>query len=448
MQEYRGYELIGREPIDVIELDSHHDPEKSLSLVYYVKTRGDLIKVAREMARDETTGNWIGEEKPTQLFLNSQADIYKIERFGPSEGVIYVRSPISNLNLDSDLLYEIMMLTIGGPVLEFVYYDQIAFLDFDPPDTVLERFSGPRFGIKGTRELLDIPDDELIIGTIIKPCAGLSPEEVAEKCYQAALGGTRFIKDDEKMLGPAYCPLEKKVKLIVRKLRQVFEQTGRKTIYAPHLVAGPDKIKDTAKRLAEWGASALMFNPLVAGWEVMNSLAADPDIDVPLYAHSGSRSGWSTGPRRVDDVVLAKLVRLAGGDYFQIGVMGQLDVHVASRTPELLVKLHKLLSQPWRYLKDTASVVAGGLNAINLADNIDAFGYNFIGLAGSSILKHPMGIKAGVRAMYQAAEAARQNIPLRDYAQDHRELRVALAETETEDNIRLKDREKLKEKTF
>jgi len=70
------------------------------------------------MARDETTGNWIGKEGSTQLFLNSQADVYKIERFGPSEGVIYVRSPVSNLNLDIDLLYQIMMLMIGGPVLE------------------------------------------------------------------------------------------------------------------------------------------------------------------------------------------------------------------------------------------------------------------------------------------------------------------------------------------
>jgi len=218
------------------------------------------------------------------------------------------------------------------------------------------------------------------------------------------------------------------VKLNSQRLQQATEETGRKTIYAPHLVARPDKMKDTAKRLVEWGASALMFNPLVAGLGLMNSLASDSDINVPLYAHSSSRSGWSTGPRRLDDVVLAKLVRLAGGDYFQIGVMGQLDVHVASRTPELLIKLHKVLSQPWGYLKDTASVVAGGLNAINLVDNIDAFGQDFMGLAGSSILKHPMGIKAGVDAMYQAAEAVRQNIPLRDYAQDHKELRVAIVE--------------------
>ncbi|GAI54222.1 unnamed protein product [marine sediment metagenome] len=76
------------------------------------------------------------------------------------------------------------------------------------------------------------------------------------------------------MLGPSYCPLEEKVKLISQSLQQVAEETGRKTIYAPHLVASPNKIKDTAKRLVEWGASALMFNPLVAGLGTMNSLAS------------------------------------------------------------------------------------------------------------------------------------------------------------------------------
>ena len=51
MQEYRGYELIGKELVDVVDLDSCHDSEKSLSLVYYVKTRGDSIKVAKKTAK-------------------------------------------------------------------------------------------------------------------------------------------------------------------------------------------------------------------------------------------------------------------------------------------------------------------------------------------------------------------------------------------------------------
>jgi len=49
---------MGKEPVDVIELNSRYDPEKSL--VYYLKTRGDLIKVAKEMVRDEITPDKVG----------------------------------------------------------------------------------------------------------------------------------------------------------------------------------------------------------------------------------------------------------------------------------------------------------------------------------------------------------------------------------------------------
>jgi ribulose 1,5-bisphosphate carboxylase large subunit-like protein len=49
-----------------------------------------------------------------------------------------------------------------------------------------------------------------------------------------------------------------------------------------------------------------------------------------------------------------------------------------------------------------------------------------MGLAGSNILKHSMGIGAGVEAMYQATEAWKKKIPVDKYARDHEELKVAL----------------------
>lgn len=426
MEKYRGREILGREPREIINLKSQHNPEESVSLVYYVKTRQDLVKTAKEIARDETTGSWIGQKAVTSLFRKSQADVYKIEKYGPFEGVIYIRSPLSNLNPEEGLLYQLMMLTIGGPVLEFVYYDEVAFLDFELPSKILSFFPGPQFGISGTRKLLGLGPEELIVGTIVKPCAGLSVEEVAEKCYQAALGGVRFIKDDEKMLGPEYCPQEKKIRLVTEALKRAYDETGQNVLYAPHLIASPDKMRDWAKKAIDWGVTALMFNPLIAGIGCLEMLAQDKEINVPLYAHSGGRSGWSTGPRRVDDVVLAKLLRLAGADYFQIGVMGQEEGHIASLIPELLLRLKEVFTNDWEGIKDTLPVAAGGLNARNLVENIKAFGSSFMGLAGSSILKHPWGIKAGVTAMNQAAQAFKEGIPLEKYAQQYPELKTAL----------------------
>jgi 2,3-diketo-5-methylthiopentyl-1-phosphate enolase len=162
-------------------------------------------------------------------------------------------------------------------------------------------------------------------------------------------------------------------------------------------------------------------------------LAEDPDINVPVYVHSGGRSALSTGPRRIDDVVIAKLTRLCGGDYFQIGVMGQRNVHVASLDPGLLLRLDEVFKEPVPGIKDTVPVTAGGLGAANVGKNMEAFGSDLAPLAGSNVLDHPMGPKAGSIAMYQAVEAyTEEGITepgaLKDYAikKGYKELQAIL----------------------
>jgi ribulose 1,5-bisphosphate carboxylase large subunit-like protein len=410
MEKYVPIEIRNRKPIDVVELDSQHDPDDSILFVYYIKTNSDLVETAKKIAEEETTGKWIGGGTPTEVFNNAKADVSKIEKYGDGEGVIYVHSPLVNLDLDSDMFYQISMLSVGGPILEFVYYQMVAFLDFELPKKILERFPGPKFGIKGSREFIGLKDGEPLMGTIIKPCCGLTPEESAEKAYQAALGGAVLMKDDEKMMNPKYCPFEKKVRLVSQALKKAEDQTGKKVIYAPHLTARPDKIKDMAKRAIEYGATGVMFNAILANnLGTVEILASDPEINVPIYIHSGGRSALSTGPRRIDEVVIAKLTRLCGGDYFQIGVMGQLNVHVASLDPGMLVKLNDVFKEPMHKIKDTVPVTAGGLGAYNVGKNIEAFGYDLAPLAGSNVLDHPMGPKSGSIAMEQAVKAYRED---------------------------------------
>ncbi|MFC1718880.1 RuBisCO large subunit C-terminal-like domain-containing protein [Candidatus Poribacteria bacterium] len=434
MEKYVPVETRGREPLEIMELDSQHDPEDSILFIYYIKTQSDLVETAKKIAEEETTGRWIGNETPTQVFYSAQADVCKIEKYGEGEGIIYVRSPLGNLDMESDLFYQIAMLSVGGPILEFVYYENVAYLDFQLPQKVIDKFPGPKFGIQGTREIIGLEAGKPAIGTIIKPCCGLTPEESAEKCYQAALGGAVLIKDDEKMMGPQYCPFEKKVRLVSEALRRAEDETGKKTIYAPHLTARPDKIKDMAMKAIEYGATGVMFNAILANnLGTVEILAEDPDVNVPIYVHSGGRSALSTGPRRIDDVVTAKLTRLCGGDYFQIGVMGQLNVHVASRDPGLLLRLDEVFKEPITGIKDTVPVTAGGLGAANVGKNIQAFGYDLAPLAGSNVLDHPMGPKAGSIAMNQAVEAYTQEgitepDALKEYAnrKEYKELQAIL----------------------
>ncbi|HPC77305.1 MAG TPA: hypothetical protein PK811_03125 [bacterium] len=82
MEEYIPYELKGKELLEVINLGSKFSKEESIELKFYVKTTGNLVKVAQDIARDETTGPWVGQGEPTQLFIRSQADVDRIERYG------------------------------------------------------------------------------------------------------------------------------------------------------------------------------------------------------------------------------------------------------------------------------------------------------------------------------------------------------------------------------
>lgn len=423
---YRAFEIEKRKPRDVVKFRSRHALSESMRLVYYVKGRDDIVKLAKRIARDETTGSWVGTSKPTKTYRDAMADVEKVEIYGKTEGVMTIRSPLVNLDMGADLLYQFMMLAIGGPILEFVYYDRVAFMDFELPEKMLRRFPGPKFGIKGTRKLLGLASNAPVIGTIMKPCAGLTDGEVAKKIYEAAVGGVRFIKDDEKMLSPKYCPFERKIKHVVAALARAADETGCNCLYAPQICAGPATIRDTVLRAIDLGATGIMFNALVTGLPVLAMLAADKDVNVPIYVHSGGRTGLSTGPRRVDDVVIAKLVRLCGGDYYQIGVVDMKECLYTSLFPNLLLRLNDVFTGKLAGKKDTVSVTAGGLSVHNMTAQLDAFGTDFMALAGSGILNHPDGPRAGVDAMTAVVDAWRKKIPLKRYAKTHPVLAKAM----------------------
>jgi len=409
---YVPVELRGKEVLDVKEWPPEHDPAECFQFRYYVKTERDLEEVTHRIALEETTGRWIGQfEEPTDTYRRARAEAVRMEHYGEGEAVIEVLSPVSNVDLTADPFYQLQMLSVGGPILEFVFYDRVAFLDFELPDSFMGLFPGPRFGIRRLREMVGLPEGEPLIGTIVKPCCGLEPVQVAERIARAVRGGAVAIKDDEKMMNPSYCPLEAKVKAVAEALERVADETGRRAVYMPHVPFRSDRLRDAAHRVLDWGATGIMFNATLAhSLGALQVIASDPDVQAPLYAHCGGLAALTTGPRRIDARVIAKLARLCGADFFQIGVFGVDDCHVNSRDPSLLRMLADAFREPWGGLNDTVPVTAGGLGATKVGLNMremhrDDLGYAVGLLAGSNVLDHPDGPEAGARAMWQAAEA-------------------------------------------
>lgn len=391
---------------------------------YHLETKGDMKAAAEKIAIEETTGNWVGADQPTELFQKSRGQVYDLEEIEPGKAIATIAYPTSNLPVDKYLIPSLWLFMTGGPMFEREFVDRVRMLDFDLPDEILDQLPGPKFGIKGCRKFLGLADDELIIATIVKPCAGLTAQEVADKCREAALGGIDFIKDDEKMANPPYCPLEEKVKLVAEGLRAAYQATGRKVIYCPHISTRPDHIREYAHIAVDNGATGLMLNCFATGFLAIQILAEDPDLNIPIYVHSGGRTAWSRFPGYgIDLKVVARMVRILGGDFFRAHmVKGYLIAGTLEESRELV----ELMREPLGHIRDTVPALSGGLNAANLVDNLKAFGLDILPMAGGAVLDHPMGIKAGVLALRQAAASYQQGVSVEEYARDHPELAAAL----------------------
>ncbi len=370
----------------------------------FIETDGDLVETAKETVRHETCGKWDGPGQPTDLFLKSAGYLLDYEQTGPGKGMVAFAYPLFNLDMENSAFSHIWTSMVSG-MSAMPNLKKYRLMDFTLPDEAYSYFPGPKFGIGGTREILGISDSDLIIGTIVKPTCGLTADEVAEICGTAAAAGIKFIKDDERMLNAPYCPLKERVTKVSARLKQVYEQTGNKVLYAAHITTGPDKILDQAKIAVEAGANALMFVFIAAGFESLRIVAESPNVNVPIYAHCCGKEHWSRAEGQgIDPVVIAKLARLMGGDYFRIGALGGYFAkeevgEAASLKPALTCNMGKI--------KAAVPAVSGGLDPDNLPDNIKYFGPNALFLAGTGINKHPQGITGGVKAMYEAAVTVR-----------------------------------------
>ncbi|OQW93890.1 MAG: hypothetical protein BWK79_08770 [Beggiatoa sp. IS2] len=381
---------------------------------YYIESTQPLPQVAATIADIESTGPWLGTGQPTELYLHCRAEVGEIREFAPGCGEIDILFPTANLNWEEAAFPGLWLTMIGGGTHALLAYEKSRLLDFKLPDNVLSYFPGPAVGADGTRQWLQAATDELLIGTIVKPTAGLTPQEVADICYQAAVGGVRFIKDDEKMLNPSYCPLKARVQAVSVALQRAADKTGQRVLYAPHITTTPEYLLDNAHIALENGASALMINFFATGFNGIATLRRHIDPSVPIYAHCGGKEAFGRAPGQgVDPVAIARFVRLLGADYFRVSAVG--GYLVGSQSTEVK-QLAQVMSEPMGSIKPMMTVVSGGLNPQTLGFNLAIFGHQALMLAGTGITTHPLGIGAGTTALKQAAEAFKNDTSLSDYA--------------------------------
>lgn len=336
-------------------------------------------------------------------------------------GFARISWPIENFGTQLPTL----LATIAGNLFELADLSAVRLTGLDLPSDYAATNPGPQFGAAGTKQAIGGHDGPLI-GTIIKPCVGLRPEETADLVKEMAEAGIDFIKDDELQANGPHNPLAERVAAVQRVLNDHEEKTGKRVIYAFNITDEIDQMWRNLDLLAEHGA----FCPMVCVNAVgISGLRAVRDRS-PFMIH-GHRAGWGLYSRSPDIgisfQVWQKLWRLAGADHLHVNGLAskftEEDQIVASSARSVQAPVFADGGPDYAAMPvySSAQTVWQIAPAQKVLGNDD-----FIYCAGGGIQGHPDGPGAGVTALRQAADAAREGIDIKIHARSHRQLQVAL----------------------
>jgi 2,3-diketo-5-methylthiopentyl-1-phosphate enolase len=259
---------------------------------------------------------------------------------------------------------------------------------------------GPKFGITGIREQLSVFGRPLIMA-IFKPALGLSAEDHAAILAEVANAGLDVIKDDEIMGDLATAPTLNRLTACREVLERVQQETGRTVLYAVNVTGRASQLVEKARTLVRAGANALLLNVLTYGFSVLEALAADPSIRVPIFAHPAFAGAMCAAPNYglSYSVVLGTLMAAAGADAVLYPAhYGNLPFEASEET-----KIRDSLRDRGVFPVPSAGIHPGLVPRV-VAD----YGTEVILNAGTGIMDHPDGSAAGVHAFFEALERTRE----------------------------------------
>ncbi|WP_269499895.1 ribulose-bisphosphate carboxylase large subunit family protein [Castellaniella sp. S9] len=406
------------------------------SVTYFAESPKGLQHAAQVIAGEQSTGTFVRLPQETdELRARSGARIESIEVTDrvstpslPSrtrgetyeQGHIRISWPLDNTGPSIPNL----LTTIAGNLFELADLSALRLEDVDLPQVFAKACPGPQFGAAGTRRLVGI--DGPLIGTIIKPSIGLSADGTADLVDQLAQAGIDFIKDDELQANGAYCPLRDRVAAVMPVIERHAQRNGKKVMYAFNITDELDVMLRNAEMVEKAGGTCIMVSLFSVGLTGLRALRER--VALPIHGH---RAGWGLYSRSphigISFAVWQKLWRLAGADHLHVNGLAnkftEADAVVAAAARAVQQPVCAEGGPPHLAMP----VYSSGQTAWQLGPARDILGNDdFIFCAGGGIISHPDGAGGGVRALRQAAAAARDGVPVQEAAKDAPELAAAL----------------------
>ncbi|MFD1507045.1 ribulose 1,5-bisphosphate carboxylase [Georgenia yuyongxinii] len=401
---------------------------------YLIETPASPARAAAAMAGEQSTGTFIAVPGETPEIHRRHAarveDVVELDEHdepalpGSRGGSPFHRAevelswPLENVGTSLPNL----LATVAGNLFELQQLSGIRLEALGLPAELSRAHPGPQFAIDGTRRIADVWERP-IIGTIIKPSVGLTPEETGVLAGALSRAGLDFIKDDELMANSPHSPLEPRLAAVLAALDDAASETGRMPLYAVNVTGEIDEMLANVDRVAEMGGNCVMVSVNAVG--IAGLRAVRQHSALPIHAH---RNGWGALTR---DPMLGysydvwqQLWRLAGADHLHVNGLRN---KFWEPDDSVLASARAVLA-PINGGPPVMPVFSSAQSAEQVADTYQALGStDLMYICGGGILAHPDGVAAGVASIRQAWDAALGGVDLDEHASTHPELATALA---------------------
>lgn len=402
---------------------------------YYIETPYDVEKAAAVLAGEQSSGTFVAVPGETaelkQRFAARVEDIKLLDLVdepsipgGNIPGKKYQKAQVKVSWSIENFGYNLPVLisTLQGNLYEITQFTGLKLMDLELPDSFKNHFKGPQFGIKGSKNSCGVGSERPMIGTIIKPSIGMSPEETANLVQTLIDAGIDFIKDDELMGATANSPFDERVKAIMKVIRNNEQKTGKKVMYAFNISDEIDAMQRKYDLILKEKGSCAMISINSVG------LAGTKKIcDKGQLVIHGHRNGWGMLNRHpmlgIEFPAYQKIQRLAGVDQLHVnGIQNKFWESDDSVVTSIKSCLNPMYSG-YEVLPVVSSGQWGGqaFETYKRTQTTD-----LLYMAGGGILAHPMGPKAGVNALQQAWGSAVEGLTIEETASKYKEFAASV----------------------
>jgi ribulose-bisphosphate carboxylase large chain len=410
---------------------------------YWIETAFPLDVAAGTMAGEQSTGTFVRVPGETdELRERYAARVEQIEELGAVNAPSLTGSglpkkhpgPVVRRTAEVALSWPIenmgpslpnLLATVAGNLFELKPFSGLKLLDITVPPAFLAAYQGPQFGVEGTRRLTDVYGRP-VIGTIVKPSVGMTPEQTAAQVKMLIEAGVDFIKDDELQSDGPHCPFDQRASAVLGVIEEFAQKAGKRPMYAANITGEIDQMLRRHDLAVDGGGTCVMVSLNSVGLPALTALRRHAQVAI-----HGHRNGWGMFGRShatgMSFIAYQKFWRLAGIDHIHVnGLRNKFCEDDASVIESARECLTPMFSAPNKGC-EIMPVFSSGQSAQQAPDTFKALGsMDLIYACGGGILAHPAGPAAGVRSLHQAWEAAAAGKTLAEYAEHHAELRAAL----------------------